>query len=74
MICRAVREEIEDPGQFLGYRAMQRKLREQHSLAVPHDLVYNVRVVHFYFHSQKDPPRMSQKKTLVLYIALRKFM
>ena len=38
----AVREEIEGPGQFLGYRAMQRKLREQHNLAVPRDLVHDV--------------------------------
>ena len=39
---RAVREEIEGPGQLLGYRAMQRKLREQPNLAVPRDLVYDI--------------------------------
>jgi hypothetical protein len=38
----AVREEIEGPGQLLGYRAMQRKLREQHNLAVPRDLVHDI--------------------------------
>lgn len=38
----AVREEIEGPGQLLGYRAMHKKLREQHSLAVPRDLVQDV--------------------------------
>ena len=38
----AVREETEGPGQLLGYRAMQRKLREQHHLAVPRALVHNV--------------------------------
>ena len=38
----AVREEIEGPGQLLGYRAMHKKLREQHSLAVPRDLVHDV--------------------------------
>ena len=38
----AVREETEGPGQLLGYRAMQRKLREQHNLAVPRALVHNV--------------------------------
>ena len=38
----AVREEIEGPGQCLGYRNMQRKIREQHQLAVPRDLVYDV--------------------------------
>ena len=38
----AVREEIEGPGQLLGYRAMHKKLREQHNLAVPRDLVHDV--------------------------------
>ena len=38
----AVREEIEGPGQLLGYRARHRKLREQHNLAVPRDLVHDV--------------------------------
>ena len=38
----AVREEIEGPGQLLGYRSMHKKLREQHNLAVPRGLVYDV--------------------------------
>ena len=38
----AVREEVEGPGQLLGYRAMQRKVREQHQLPVPRNLVYDV--------------------------------
>ena len=38
----AVREEIEGPGQLLGYRAMHKKLREQHNLAVLRDLVHDV--------------------------------
>ena len=38
----AVREEIEGPEQLLGYRAMHKKLREQHNLAVPRDLVHDV--------------------------------
>ena len=37
-----VREEMEDPGQLLGYRAMQRKIREQHQLPVTRNLVYDV--------------------------------
>ena len=41
-IERAVHEEIEGPGQLLGYRAMQRKLREKHNLAVPRSLVYSL--------------------------------
>ena len=38
----AVRRELEGPGQLLGYRAMQQKLREVHGLCVPRDLVYAV--------------------------------
>ena len=38
----AVREETNGPGQLLGYRAMHKKIREQHQLAVPRDLVYDV--------------------------------
>ena len=41
-VKKAVLEELEGPGQYLGYRAMQRKLREQHKLAVPRSLVYDV--------------------------------
>ena len=38
----AFREENAGSGQLLGYRAMQKKLREEHNLAVPHGLVYDV--------------------------------
>ena len=38
----AVRKEMEGPGQLLGYRAMQRNVREQHQLPVPRNLVYDV--------------------------------
>ena len=33
---------MEGPGQYLGYRAMQRKIWEQHKVAVPRNLVYDV--------------------------------
>ena len=33
---------MEGPGQLLGYRAMQRKIREQHQLPVTCNLVYDV--------------------------------
>ena len=32
---------MERTGQYLGYQAMQRKLREQHEVAVPRNLVYD---------------------------------
>jgi hypothetical protein len=37
-----IREEMEGPGQLLGYRAMHYKIREQHHLCVPRNLVYDV--------------------------------
>lgn len=38
----AVREETNGPGQLLDYPVMHRKIREQHNLAVPRDLVYDI--------------------------------
>ena len=42
VVTDAVRKELEGPGQLLGYRAVHKKLREQHNLAVPRNLVYDV--------------------------------
>ena len=38
----ALQGELQGPGQLLGYRSMQRKIREQHQLAVPRNLVYDL--------------------------------
>ncbi len=38
----AVKKEVDGPGKLLGYRAMQKKLRQEHDLKVPRDLVYAV--------------------------------
>ena len=38
----AVKKEINGPGKFLGYRAMNQKLRTEYSIHVPHHLVHNV--------------------------------
>ena len=38
----AFNEENDAPGCFLGYRAIHKKIREQHQLAVPRGLVYDV--------------------------------
>ena len=53
-VKKAIQEEMEGPGQYLGYRAMQRKVREQHKLAVPHNLVYEVM-------SMVDPEGMTRR-------------
>ena len=37
-----MQKELEGPGQFFGYRSMQRKIREQHNLAVSRNLVYDM--------------------------------
>ena len=37
-----MKEELAGPGQRLGYRAMNQKLRNEHNITVPRDLVYAV--------------------------------
>ena len=39
-----VQKEVYGPGQLLGYRAMNQKLRCEHGIKVPRNLVYNVMV------------------------------
>lgn len=41
-VKEAVKEELEGPGQLLGYRAMQKKVRQEYNLNVPRDLVHAV--------------------------------
>ena len=41
-VKEAVRREMDGPGQLLGYRSMQQKVREIHRLNVPRDVVYAV--------------------------------
>ena len=38
----AVARELRGPGKLLGYRAMHKKVRQEHGLNVPRDLVYAV--------------------------------
>ena len=53
-VKKAIQAEMEGPGQYLGYRAMQRKVREQHKLAVPRNLLYDVM-------SMVDPEGMTRR-------------
>jgi len=41
-VYNAVENEIEGPGQKLGYRCMTQKIREIHGLLVPRDIIYEV--------------------------------
>lgn len=41
-VMQAVRNEFKGPGQFLGYRAMYKKIRQEYGLYVSRDKVYNV--------------------------------
>ena len=38
----AIREELDGPGQLLGYRAMHKKVRDFHKSKVPRKQVYNM--------------------------------
>ena len=42
VVTDAVSKELEGPGQLLEYRAAHKKVREQHNLAVPRNLVYDM--------------------------------
>ena len=48
---------MEGPGWYLGYRAMQRKVREQHKLAVPRNLVHDVM-------GMVDPEGLSRRRNV----------
>ncbi len=41
-VREAVKKEIEGPGKLLGYRAMHKKIRQEHNLLVSRDAVYDV--------------------------------
>ena len=41
-VSDALQKELEGPGQLLGYRAMNQKLRTEHNVQVPRHLVHNV--------------------------------
>ena len=41
-VREAVKKEIEGPGKLLGYRAMHKKIRQEHNLLVTRDAVYDV--------------------------------
>jgi hypothetical protein len=41
-VKQAVAKEFDGPGKLLGYRAMQKKARQEHNLNVPRNLVYAV--------------------------------
>ena len=41
-VVAAVNEELKGPGKLLGYRAMHMKLRVEHDLTLPRNLVYNI--------------------------------
>ena len=41
-VRQAVAEEMDGPGKPLGYQAMQKKIRQEHELNVPRDLVHAV--------------------------------
>ena len=41
-VKEAVKKELEGPGKLLGYRAMHKKVRQEHNLLVTRDAVYDV--------------------------------
>ena len=53
----ALQSELQGPGQLLGYRSVQRKIREQHQLAAPRNLVYDLM-------TELDPDGLEQRESV----------
>ena len=51
-----MQSELQGSGQLLGYRSMQRKIRKQHQLAAPRNLVYDLM-------TELDPAGLEQGKS-----------
>ena len=58
----AVRQEMDGPGKFLGYRALHKKLRQVHELNVPRDVVYAVMYSVDPVALKERAPRFKKKK------------
>ena len=54
-MCDAVKKELDGPGRLLDYRAMNHKLRIEHNIQVPWNLVHNVM-------AELDPKGLEAKK------------
>jgi len=65
----AVATELKGPGKLLGYRAMHLKIRQQHNLNVPREMVYVAMVDLDYNSVKKRRPGISKKKKKdILYL------
>ena len=53
----ALQSELQGPGQLLGYRSVQRKIRKQHQLAVPRNLVYDLM-------TELDPDGLERRRSV----------
>ena len=53
----ALQSELQGPGQLLGYRSVQRKIREQYQLAAPRNLVYDLM-------TELDPDGLEQRESV----------
>ena len=42
MVKRTVAKVMDGPGSLLGYRALHKKIREEHNLNVPRNVVYDM--------------------------------
>ena len=57
IVRTVVQKEVCGPGQLLGYRAMNQKLRCEHGIKVPRNLVFNVMV-------EIDPEGLAQRSMI----------
>ena len=82
-VALAARKEMQEPGKYLGYRAMTRKIREVHCMNVLRDLVYEIMsnvnpevlAARGFVGKSKRPPRrvlfVSMVRTKLFSVALK---
>ena len=82
-VALAARKEMQEPGKYLGYRAMTRKIREVNCMNVLRDLVYEIMsnvnpevlAVRGFVGKSKRPPRrvlfVSMVRTKLFSVALK---
>lgn len=82
-VALAARKEMQEPGKYLGYRAMTKKIQEVHCMNVLRDLVYEIMsnvnpevlAVRGFVGKSKRPPRrvlfVSMVRTKLLSAALK---
>ncbi|XP_055958587.1 uncharacterized protein LOC130013713 [Patella vulgata] len=61
-VVAAIEEELQGPGKLLGYRLLHKKIRVNHKLAVPRQLVYDILTSNHDDLLEKRAPKIKRRK------------